>query len=252
MVTADRPGRWIGSLAGMAADPRLRLRGHARGFRMTRVALINPNWNFDGSIYFGCRSPHLPLELGISQHLLRQAGHIVLLLDAHMFDLSLRDIEAELAAFRPDMIVVTTAPSYLFWRCAPPELRVPQLTLAALGGIAETTVAVGPHGSSTPRATLRKLGVDVVIMGECEEMLLSLAETPQRRWGEIAGLCRRDSGDTIIRGGPQAADMTRLPPLRWPAETVRRHTHHHHRFDQPPSGPGAEIEVSRGCPYHCT
>ena len=29
-----------------------------------RVALINPNWNFDGSIYFGCRAPHLPLEFG--------------------------------------------------------------------------------------------------------------------------------------------------------------------------------------------
>ena len=42
---------------------------------MTRVALINPNWSFEGSIYFGCRSPHLPLELGISQHYLDEAGH---------------------------------------------------------------------------------------------------------------------------------------------------------------------------------
>ena len=31
-----------------------------------KVALVNPNWRFDGSIYFGCREPHLPLELGIS------------------------------------------------------------------------------------------------------------------------------------------------------------------------------------------
>ncbi len=38
---------------------------------MMRVALINPNWNFDGSIYFGCRSPHLPMELGISEQYLR-------------------------------------------------------------------------------------------------------------------------------------------------------------------------------------
>jgi len=87
---------------------------------MTRIALINPNWNFDGSIYFGCRSPHLPLELGISQHYLRQAGHATLLLDAHMFDLSLADIIAELEGFRPDLVAVTTAPTYLFWRCAPP------------------------------------------------------------------------------------------------------------------------------------
>jgi B12-binding domain/radical SAM domain protein of rhizo-twelve system len=40
--------------------------------------------------------------------------------------------------------------------------------------------------------------------------------------------------------------------LRWPREVIRRHTHHHHRFDTPPRGPGAEMEVSRGCPYHCT
>jgi anaerobic magnesium-protoporphyrin IX monomethyl ester cyclase len=40
--------------------------------------------------------------------------------------------------------------------------------------------------------------------------------------------------------------------LQWPAATVRRHGHHHHRFDRPPDGPGAEMETSRGCPYHCT
>ena len=27
-----------------------------------RVALINPRWTFDGSIYFGCHDPHLPLD----------------------------------------------------------------------------------------------------------------------------------------------------------------------------------------------
>src|SRR5436305_9145011 len=109
---------------------------------MTRVALLNPNWNFDGSIYFGCRSPHLPLELGISQHYLNQAGHQTLLLDAHMFDLSLADIEAELRAFRPDMAVITTAPTYLFWRCAPPELRIPQQLVRAVREVGPAIVAV--------------------------------------------------------------------------------------------------------------
>jgi hypothetical protein len=33
---------------------------------------------------------------------------------------------------------------------------------------------------------------------------------------------------------------------------VARHKHHHHRFDAQPIGPGAEMEASRGCPYHCT
>jgi len=40
--------------------------------------------------------------------------------------------------------------------------------------------------------------------------------------------------------------------LRWSAPTLARHAHHHHRFDIQPDGPGAEMETSRGCPYHCT
>jgi len=216
---------------------------------MTRVALINPNWTFDGSIYFGCRSPHLPLELGISQHLLREAGHATLLLDAHMFGLSLSDIHAELAAFRPEMIVLTTAPTYLFWRCAPPELRVPQQLARSLQEMGAALVAIGPHGSTTPRMTLRKLGVDIVVMGECEHSLLRLANGER----DFAGLCFVDiSGAIRINGGPRAAVFVDQPALRWPDEMIRRHHHHHHRFEAAPIGPGAEVEASRGCPYHCT
>ena len=217
-----------------------------------RIALVNPQWSFAGSIYFGCREPHLPLEYGYARALLETAGHEAQLFDAHAEGLELAQLARQVAGFAPDMIVVTTAPSYLFWRCAPPELRVPQQTVAALSGIAGTVVAVGPHASSTPRAALRKLGVDAAVIGECEEALVRLADTPRAGWGEIAGLCRREGGEIVMQGGPLAADMTRLPALRWPADAVRRHTHHHHRFDRPPTGPGAEIETSRGCPYRCT
>jgi B12-binding domain/radical SAM domain protein of rhizo-twelve system len=215
---------------------------------MTRVALINPHWKYDGSIYFGCRSPHLPLELGISQQLLEQAGHSTLLLDAHMFGLSDADIAAELRTFKPDIVVVTTAPTYLFWRCAPPELRVPQQLTRALRDLAPMLVAVGPHGSTTPRAVLRKLQVDCVVMGECEATLLRLAN------GEtgIAGTCYNDGPHIRVDGGPQAAAFVDQAPLQWPAEMIRRHAHHHHRFEAAPVGPGAEVEASRGCPYSCT
>jgi anaerobic magnesium-protoporphyrin IX monomethyl ester cyclase len=215
---------------------------------MKRVVLINPNWKYEGSIYFGCRSPHLPLELGISEQLLNQAGHKTLLIDAHMFGLSIPEIAAEVQAFKPDMIVITTAPSYLFWRCAPPELRIPQQLAFGLRDGAPMLVAVGPHGSSTPRAALTKLQVDCVVMGECEITLLRLANGER----EIPGTCFREGTEIRINGGPQAAAFIDQPPLQWPAEMIQRHTHHHHRFDATPVGPGAEVEASRGCPYNCT
>jgi B12-binding domain/radical SAM domain protein of rhizo-twelve system len=213
-----------------------------------RVALLNPHWRFDGSIYFGYRSPHLPLELGIAQRLLDDAGHTTLLLDAHLFELAHSDIAATLRAFRPDMTVVTTAPTYLFWRCAPPELRVPQELISGLRDDVPLIVAVGPHGSTTPRTALRKLGVDIVVMGECEETVLRLANGQR----DLPGTCFRHATDIQVIGGPQAATFVEQPVLHWPDEMIRRHRHHHHRFEAEPIGPGAEVEASRGCPYSCT
>ena len=199
-----------------------------------RVALINPNWHFDGSIYFGCREPHLPLELGYARALLQARGHAAQIFDGHLQDRYAAALAEDVAAFGPDMTVVTTAPTYLFWRCAPPELRVPMEFLTALAGRGGITVAIGPHASATPAATRQKLGVDLVVRGECEEAIAALAD------------------DAPIGNDVLAVDFAKLPPLFWPDEFIARHRHHHHRFDAAPDGPGAEVEASRGCPYACT
>ena len=215
-----------------------------------RVALVNPPWSFEGSIYFGCREPHLPLELGACRVLLLAAGHDVLMLDGHLegrTDAGLADV---VAAFAPDMTVVATAPSYLFWRCAQPELRQPRATLDAIGRRGGLTVAVGPHGSSTPGPALRKLGCDVVVRGECEEVVLALANGGAP--GAVPGTAVLRDGVLLAAGGPQSTRFTDLPPLHWPDGWVQRHAHHHHRFDHAPEGPGAEVEASRGCPYTCS
>src|SRR3712207_6599178 len=98
------------------------------------------------------------------------------MLDGHLCGRPTDALVEAVADFAPDITVLTTAPSYLFWRCAQPELRVPREFLAALGGRGGRTVAVGPHGSATPGPVLRKLGVDVVVRGECEEIVALLAE----------------------------------------------------------------------------
>lgn len=215
-----------------------------------RVALVNPQWSFEGSIYFGCREPHLPLELGYSKLLLEQAGHEVLMLDGHLMGQDEAALVAQVAAFAPDMTVVTTAPTYLFWRCAPPELRVPASFLQRLGRQGGRTVAVGPHGSVTPAATLRKLEVDAVVRGECEEVVAQLADSPD--WSVVRSVATRDGDEIRINGGPSVSPFIQLPALSWPAEWLARHPHHHHRFDDDRRGFGAEVEASRGCPYSCS
>uniref|UniRef100_Q022V5 Radical SAM domain protein n=1 Tax=Solibacter usitatus (strain Ellin6076) TaxID=234267 RepID=Q022V5_SOLUE len=213
-----------------------------------RFSLVNPPWSFTGSIYFGCREPHLPLEYGYARNLLENAGHTVQLVDGQLESLSLDEMRRRVADIRPDFTVVTTAPSYLFWRCAPPELRVPRETIDALRDVGGTMIGVGPHASTTPKTALRKLGADAVVLGECEEVLPRLVGD----WRYVDSLCYRRGDAVSVNGGPHASDMTTLSALHWNSELIGRHAHHHHRFDSPQYGAGAEMETSRGCPYHCT
>ncbi len=215
-----------------------------------RVALVNPPWTFEGSIYFGCCQPHLPLELGYAKARLEIDGHATLILDGHLFGQSNAELVAAIEQFRPDMTVVTTAPSYLFWRCAPPELRVPAEFLQALCSRGGRTVAVGPHGSVTPAVTLRKLGVDAVVRGECEDAIAALAVSDD--WSRVPSIAYRDETGFHSNGTRAATSFVDVPALDWPDSWIDRHSHHHHRFDAAQCGSGAEVEASRGCPYNCS
>lgn len=215
-----------------------------------RISLVNPPWSFQNSIYFGCTEPHLPLELGAAKVLLEQDGHEVQLLDGHLFGQTIEEIVDAVVDFCPNMTVVTTAPTYLFWRCAQPELRVPRSFIASLRGRGGMTVAVGPHGSVTPEMTLAKLGVDVVARGECEETIARLARGGDL--GAVPAIAYHCGAKIEITGDPASTRFTDLPAIVWPREWIMRHAHQHHRFDAQPIGSGAEVEASRGCPYSCS
>ena len=215
-----------------------------------RIALINPAWSYEGSVYFGCRDPHLPLELGYAKALLERDGHEVLMLDGQLEGKDNAALAEEVAGFGAEMTVVTTAPTYLFWRCAPPELRIPRDFLDRLGPRGGRTVAVGPHSSSTPGAALRKLGTEIVVRGECEEVVARLASDPD--WSDVNGTAWLDGDEVVSRGPLATSRFVDHPALVWPQAWIDGHAHHHHRFDAPQHGLGAEVEASRGCPYACS
>jgi anaerobic magnesium-protoporphyrin IX monomethyl ester cyclase len=214
-----------------------------------KFALVNPAWTFEGSTYFGCRDPHYPLELLFAHDQIVNAGHKALLIDAQNDSLSLEQVGHELDGFAPDFLVIPTAPSYLFWRCPQPELRVPMEWIAALGA-GRTTVVIGPHGSATPAATLRKTGCDIVMRGEPDETLAQLA-SDGLDWEQIPGCCfRRDDGTFHISPEFGVSDMKALGALDFRNYNVEAHQHRHHVFSG--EGRGAELEFARGCPWSCS
>lgn len=216
-----------------------------------RFALVNPDWHFEGSVYFGCREYHFPLELGYSRSMLRESGFEAEIIDAHMEGLGPADVRQRVKDISPDFIVTTSAPSYLFWRCPQPELKVLIELMGALKDIKARKIIIGPHGSVTPRAVMKKLCADIIVMGEPETVLPEVGRNA-KDLSKVFSICFNESGFYKAQGGPRATDMSSLPALKWPVEAIHRHSHHHHRFGTRPAGLGAEIEASRGCPYSCT
>ena len=212
-----------------------------------KFALVNPNWDFTGSTYFGCKDPHVPLELLFAGDQIQSAGHESLVVDAQTDNLTVEEVRRQIVSFAPDFLVVPTAPSYLFWRCPPPELRVPMEWIAELRTKA-MTVTIGPHPSATPEATIRKTGCDVAMRGEPDQTLAQLADKP---WSEITGCCFKTEYDIQINPGLGVTDMAALAPLGFHNYNVEAHWHRHHVFT-PEYGVGAELEFARGCPWACT
>ncbi len=213
-----------------------------------KFALLNPNWDFKGSTYFGCQDPHVPLELMFAAEQLLAAGQDSLLVDAQTDNLTLEEAKRRVDAFVPDFLVIPTAPSYLFWRCPPPELRVPMEWLAGLNSKA-IKVMIGPHPSATPATTIRKMGCDVALRGEPDQTLVELASKP---WQEIAGCCFKQENEQLhISATSAVADMSVLGPLDFHNYNVEAHSHRHHVFTND-HGLGAELEFARGCPWACT
>jgi len=211
-----------------------------------KYAFVNPNWSFSGSTYFGCTDPHYPLELLFAYDQVRQSGGESLLIDAQVENLSTTDVAPKIRDFNPDFLVIPTAPSYLFWRCPPPELRVPREWFHALQAQG-TSVAIGPHPSATPGATLRKTGCEVVMRGEPDQTLPQLATKP---WQDVAGCCWRDDNGEHISADLGVTDMKAIGALDFHNYPVERHRHRHHVFHG--EGHGAELEFARGCPWACT
>jgi anaerobic magnesium-protoporphyrin IX monomethyl ester cyclase len=212
-----------------------------------RFAFVNPNWDFHGSTYFGCRDAHVPLELLFSADKVTEAGHDALVIDAQTDARFVDQVALQVRNFDPDFLIIPSAPSYLFWRCPPPELRVPADWFRAIGGRAGK-VLVGPHSSATPVAAMRKTGADIVIKGECDQVIADLASKP---WDLLDGVCYRDEqGREHISPGLAVVDMKTLGALDFSNYSVERHSHRHHVFHG--EGRGAELEFARGCPWNCT
>lgn len=221
-----------------------------------KILLINSNWALEKTRYSMSMSrPYkiTPLELcniagGIKPE------HVVEIYDAYALEHSPKETRAKIEDFNPDVIVITTAPTYLFWRSSPIVLSVPKTMLEIAKEKSEAkTILIGPHPTITPNFIQKELKPDYMIRGECDLVVAELINKNFKDIKSIAGACSKrhisrtiavvNNLDDIPLPRLELLDLKLYEPQIWAKNLKNR--------IEKKGGCFILAEASRGCPKKC-
>jgi len=219
-----------------------------------KIFLANMPWAKDGrqGVRAGSRWPHLkddpesnylpfPFFLAYSTSALEGKGFDVCLCDAICEELSDEAFINNVAAYRPDMVVIETSTVSL------------DDDLAFIKRLEKRffTVLCGPDvNMHKPQFLKENTNIDCVIKGEYEFALLDVAQCmkDKKELSTIAGINYRGSdGGIYINQSRTLGDINTLP---WPKREKRFMERY---IDSPGAMPFPTVQMlaSRGCPYEC-
>ena len=220
-----------------------------------RILLVNPPYQtLTSNLGVGHQ---VPLGLLMVGGPLLDAGHTVRLLDAECRRLNLRQVVAEAARFRPDVVMTGHAGST---PAHPVTMKMLAALKAALPGVITVYGGVYPTYQAGPILAAEP-AVDIIVRGEGEAVALALVDALQaagvgagspahavlERGAAVAGIAYRSpTGKIVIT--PDAPSIEHLDRYRVGWELIEEWD----RYQCFGLGRAAIIQFSRGCPHRCT
>lgn len=204
--------------------------GH--GHRTQRWAHKNPGGNINPP----------PLFQMYAAAVCRREGHEVRLWDCPAREMGYPELLAELAPFRPELVVVNSStPSFDH------DLTLIRQVKAALDAV---VAVVGPHVTALAEQVLSgHPEIDLIALGEYDETIADLAanlSSPRK----VRGVAFRENGQPArSEARPPIADLDSLPHPTW--DLVDINLYWESMFPRR-KRPAATIMSSRGCNFRCS
>lgn len=221
-----------------------------------KILLINPNWALNEFRYtMAVLNPYkiTPLELCYIAGSINK-NHEVKIIDSYALEDSWLDLKEKIKAYKPDICVVTTAPTYLFWRCCPLEMSIPQKVtkIIKLNSKAKVII-IGPHGTITPNEVFKKIDCDIVINGESDLIVPEIINNGLKEIINKAGVSTKEHISLQVA---MVNNLNDLPLPRLDLLDLKLYEPHIWVKDlgdrvRKKSGYFILAESSRGCPKNC-
>jgi radical SAM superfamily enzyme YgiQ (UPF0313 family) len=194
-----------------------------------RVLLLNMPVQFNS-----WQNLEMPLGIAYIASELEKHGHIVRITDYEIEPFEEPQFQAELNAYRPDIVGISfRSSSYLSAK------RIAALVKNADPGI--KVILGGHHATAFPEDTLRDMNADFVIRGEGELTTRQLLEALEQKKGikDIKGLSYKMDGKVLTNeAGQLIEDLDSLVFPAWHLLHMEKYT-------------TGSILTSRGCPFAC-
>ncbi|MGN7611026.1 B12-binding domain-containing radical SAM protein [Magnetococcales bacterium HHB-1] len=214
-----------------------------------RILLIHPHVPVElqyGTRYRWAGAMLPPLGLLYIAAVLRQAGHIVHILDANAEDLDTSKVLKQVKAIQPDIIGLTgTTLSF------PENVRIAEMVKSWNPEI--PIVVGGVHAQGSPLDCLRIQAFDYVIPGEGEYTFRDLVKTILNK-GDIKSVPGVQwMADGQIQNSGKGQLVENLDDLPFPArDLLSNFTRYNQKIFGYRKKPHTTIHTQRGCPFHCT
>jgi len=212
------------------------------------ILLIHPPISLEGvdSSIEKLHNVNAPLGLAYLAAMVKGLDVKVKILDAHLYQMSLAQIERGVKKFKPGLVGmgITTASAMSAGRIADMVKKNNKKTLVVVGG---------PHVIATGTEVLEVFkSVDVLIAGDAEEAFKELVETllAKKSISKSRGIILRQKGKIVKTPEMPLLPLDEIPFPAWdllpPLDGYSFQPANYRKKPQ------SFIVASRGCPYRCT
>lgn len=183
----------------------------------------------------------VPLGLGYLGAVLQKEGHQVRIIDGFTLDYSLKQFQAEIESFDPQLVGITSTTPAIpqSYKLSKRVKKIDPEMVTMIGG---------PHVTFTPQQTLKECpSLDIVVRGEGEETIKELATALDQgdSWDPIQGITFRK--DHHLKSNPSRPFIEDLDQLPYPAYHLLPMEQYEREGRQ-----YGMVMTSRGCPFNCS
>lgn len=217
-----------------------------------KIVYLTANWRLERPIH-SVDTAQPPICYPIEWGYLSNENHQAYVMDEYAANRPISETVESVLKIDPDVIILSTSPSYLYWRCPPFNIQVVIKYVSVLKDASpqSTIIIIGPHGTSDPRWIFDQCQADYVFRGEPDGNLNMGVSTDQLKdnpWlanrSDFKSIAPQRSFNEIGTCNYRGLTEQSYQPHAWGHSKQRN-------LEENCAGRYSMVELSRGCPFDC-